>query len=87
MKVVIFGHPPPRSNVVAMKDNDTVDAQILTDETAAALLAVEPRTVREWRAKRGLPFIRITPKVVRIRRADLDKWLGKHQVAIMRGVQ
>jgi phage antirepressor YoqD-like protein len=34
---------------------------------------------------RGLPFIRVTPKVVRIRRADLDKWLARHQVAITRG--
>ena len=61
--------------------------QILTDESTAALLGVEPRTVREWRAKRGLPFIKITPKVIRIRRPDLDKWLGKHQVAILRGAQ
>ena len=68
-----------------MNDNNTADGQILTDETAAALLAVEPRTVREWRAKRGLPFIRITPKVVRIRRADLDKWMAKRQVAMIKG--
>jgi len=60
--------------------------QILTDETAAALLTVEPRTIRDWRTRRGLPFIRVTPKVVRIRRADLDKWLSRHQVAITRGV-
>ena len=59
--------------------------QILTDEAAAALLTVEPRTIREWRTRRGLPFIRLTPKVVRIRRADLDKWLARHTVAITRG--
>ena len=59
--------------------------QILTDETAAALLTVEPRTIRDWRTRRGLPFIRVTPKVIRIRRADLDKWLARHQVAITRG--
>ena len=61
--------------------------QILTDEAAAALLTVEPRTIREWRTRRGLPFIRLTPKVVRIRRADLDKWLARHTVAITRGVR
>ena len=59
--------------------------EILTDETTAALLGVEPRTIREWRATRGLPFIRITPKVIRIRRPDLNKWLAKHQVAMIRG--
>jgi excisionase family DNA binding protein len=61
--------------------------EILTDETTATLLGVEPRTIREWRATRGLPFIRITPKVIRIRRPDLNKWLAKHQVAMMRGAQ
>jgi excisionase family DNA binding protein len=59
--------------------------QILTDETAAALLTVEPRTIRDWRTRRGLPFVRLTAKVVRIRRADLDKWLARHAVAITRG--
>jgi excisionase family DNA binding protein len=64
----------------------TADAgQILTDETAATLLAVEPRTIRDWRTRRGLPFVRITAKVIRIRRGDLDKWLARHQVAITRG--
>jgi excisionase family DNA binding protein len=66
-------------------DGQTSACQILTDETAAALLTVEPRTVRDWRMRRGLPFIRVTAKVIRIRRADLDKWLARHQVAITRG--
>jgi len=65
--------------------NPPDSSQILTDETAASLLAVEPRTIRDWRTRRGLPFIRLTPKVVRIRREDLDKWIARHQVAITRG--
>jgi excisionase family DNA binding protein len=60
-------------------------ADILTDETAAAYLGVESRTVRQWRMNLGLPFVRITSKVGRIRRADLDKWLSRRQVAITRG--
>jgi excisionase family DNA binding protein len=74
-----------------VKENETdspkpADAgQILTDETAAALLTVEPRTIRDWRTRRGLPFIRLTAKVVRIRRGDLDKWLSRHAVAMTRG--
>jgi hypothetical protein len=60
---------------------------ILTDATAAIYIGdITPRTVRDFRMRRGLPFVRITPKVVRIRRADLDKWLVRHQVAITRGV-
>jgi excisionase family DNA binding protein len=60
-------------------------AQILTDETAATLLGVEARTIREWRVRRGLPFVRITPKVIRIRRPDLDRWLAQHTMSISRG--
>jgi len=74
-----------------MRENETDSAkpadagQILTDETAATLLSVEPRTIRDWRTRRGLPFIRLTAKVVRIRRGDLDKWLSRHAVAMTRG--
>lgn len=61
-------------------------AELFTDETAADYIGqIEARTVRQWRANLGLPFIRITPKVVRIRRCDLDKWLARRQVAITRG--
>ena len=57
-------------------------AELLTDTQAAALLSVEPRTLRLWRHTRGLPHIRLTSKVIRYRRADLDAWLGRHYVAI-----
>ena len=59
----------------------------LFDDASAAqyVTGIKPRAVRDWRTKRGLPFIRITAKVCRIRRADLDKWLAQHRVAITRG--
>jgi len=57
-------------------------ADLLTDAQAAALLSVEPRTLRLWRHTRGLPHIRLTSKVIRYRRADLDAWLGRHLVQI-----
>jgi len=63
-------------------------AEIFTDETAAEYIGgIKARAVRDWRTKRGLPFIRVTAKVCRIRRADLDKWLAQHRVATMKGVQ
>lgn len=62
--------------------------EIFTDETAAEYIGgIKARAVRDWRTKRGLPFIRVTAKVCRIRRADLDKWLAQHRVATMKGVQ
>jgi hypothetical protein len=60
--------------------------EIFDDESAAAYVGgVKARAVRDWRTRRGLPFIKITSKVCRIRRADLDKWLTQHRVATMRG--
>lgn len=55
--------------------------ELLTDLQAASLLSVEPRTLRLWRNTRGLPFLRITTKVIRYRRTDLDAWLNRHAVA------
>jgi hypothetical protein len=60
--------------------------EIFDDTSAAAYVGgIKPRAIREWRTRRGLPFIRITAKVCRIRRADLDKWLAQHRVATVRG--
>jgi len=58
------------------------NVDILDDKQAAALLHTNPRTLRLWRSTRGLPFIRITSKVIRYRRADIDEWLARRRVAI-----
>jgi len=64
------------------------NSTLFTDESAAAYIGgIEPRTVRSYRTRKGLPFIRITAKVIRIRKTDLDKWLAQHLVAITRGYQ
>jgi excisionase family DNA binding protein len=68
----------------ATLNNMTADS-LLTDESAAVLLGVESRTIRAWRMRLGLPFIRISARVIRIRKADLDRWLAQHLVAITRG--
>ena len=62
--------------------NAAITAGLLKDEDAAAILGVETRTVRLWRRTRGLPFIRLTGKCCRIRRADLDRWLDQHAVQL-----
>lgn len=58
-----------------------VAGDLLTEAQAASILTVEPRTVRLWRKTRGLPHVKITSKVVRIRRTDLDAWMERHLVA------
>lgn len=67
-----------------MNSNPTPN-EIFDDTAAAAYIGgITARTIREWRSRRGLPFIRITAKVSRIRRSDLDRWLAGHQTAITR---
>lgn len=65
---------------MSKRDNAVVQTDILDDKGAAAYLGVEERTIRLWRRTRGLPHIKLTAKVVRIRRADLEKWIGSHLV-------
>ena len=60
----------------------TATPELLTDEQAAAFLSVEPRTLRLWRNTQGLPFIRVTSKIIRYRKVDLDGWLARRRVAI-----
>lgn len=57
-------------------------AALLTDQQAAELLAVKPRTLRLWRQTRGLPHIKITTKEIRYRRSDLDAWLARRLTVI-----
>lgn len=54
----------------------------LNDSEAAAYLQVKPRTLREWRATRGLPFIKLTAREIRYRRSDLDRWMDRHRVVV-----
>jgi predicted DNA-binding transcriptional regulator AlpA len=60
----------------------SVTVELLNDEQAAALLGVEPRTLRLWRNTRALPHIRITPKVIRYRRTDINAWLDRSRTVI-----
>jgi hypothetical protein len=73
----VKGNPtPPATNTV----------EIFDDEQAALYVGgISARAIRDWRTRRGLPFLRLTAKVCRIRRADLDHWLAQHRVAMMTG--
>jgi hypothetical protein len=56
-------------------DNTTVSGELLDEKAACEYLKQTPRTLRLWRAKRGLPHIRITNKVIIYRKPDVDRWL------------
>jgi hypothetical protein len=55
---------------------------ILTESQLAAELTVLPRTLRLWRRTRGLPHIKLTSKVIRYRRADINTWLERNRVVM-----
>lgn len=64
-----------------LRPEKPIVGDLLTEEQAADFLSVKPRTLRLWRGARGLPHIKVTSKIVRYRRADLDSWLENHRVA------
>ena len=55
---------------------------ILTESQLAAELNVLPRTLRLWRRTRGLPHVKLTAKIIRYRRADIDGWLERNRVVM-----
>jgi hypothetical protein len=56
-------------------------SELLTDVQAAAFFSIEPRTLRLWR-KKGLGFVRLTSKVVRYRKVDLDDFVARRRIVI-----
>jgi hypothetical protein len=47
------------------------------------MLGVDPSSVRRWRTStpvQGPPFIRMSDRVVKYRRADVDRWLNSRRV-------
>jgi excisionase family DNA binding protein len=70
------------SGRTVMPPATTAVEEYYTYDQVAALLNVEPREVARWtHLLDGLPRVRLSRKVVRIARSDLDAWLRKHLVA------
>ncbi len=60
------------------------EANALLDEQAVArLLHVTKRTVGLWRKSRGLPFLKLTTKIIRFRGPDVLEWAGGFRVKIV----
>jgi predicted DNA-binding transcriptional regulator AlpA len=67
------------SNTLGQPGNGGED--ILNDRQVSKILGVQPRALRRWRQELGLPYVKLTPKVVRYRRKDIYAWLEKQVVA------
>ena len=76
-KFAAMKQPLPAETAAAPLANASPSLWLESD--TAAYLNVEPRTCRLWRTTRGLPFIRISSKAVRYRKADVDTWLDRRR--------
>jgi excisionase family DNA binding protein len=57
--------------------------EFMTTQELARLLRVDPSSVRRWRTSvpaQGPPYVRISGRVVKYRRADVDRWLAGRRV-------
>jgi predicted DNA-binding transcriptional regulator AlpA len=57
--------------------SDESQNQLLSERQLAAELGLAPATLRKWRARNaGPPFIRLSRRAIRYRRADVERWLA-----------
>ncbi len=61
---------------------DVQDKILLDEAEAANFIGITPRTLRLWRATRGVPFYRLTGKIIRFKADDLLRWIEKHRIAV-----
>ena len=64
-----------------MNDTDAATSAFLTYAQASRKLQVKKGTLYAWVSRRVIPFVRLSPRVVRFNRADLDTWLRSRSVA------
>jgi hypothetical protein len=51
-------------------------------QEAAIYLRQRPRTIRAWML-RGLPYVRVTKKVLLFTKQDINEWLARRRTAIL----
>jgi len=55
---------------------------LLTEDELATFLSIEPRTLRVWRYNRALPHLKITSRIIRYRKSDIEAWLERARTII-----
>lgn len=71
----------PTTNLAPQAASKIEPGDLLTTEEASNALAVTPRTLANWRAKReGPAFVKVGKRAVRYRRADLDAFARRVEV-------
>lgn len=54
--------------------------EMLSYRDAARMLGVPVNTVYSWAARRQIPHVRLSARVVRFRRAELERWIEARYV-------
>jgi hypothetical protein len=72
-------HQQAQPNKVA--ETATLPNSPMNLREAAVYLRQKPRTIRAWML-RGLPYVKVTNKVLLFTRQDIDQWLARRRVAI-----
>ena len=57
-----------------------VAAAILNYAETAQLLGVKVNTLYAWVSRRVIPFVRLSPRVVRFRREEIEAWMVERSV-------
>ncbi|MEV0143938.1 MULTISPECIES: helix-turn-helix domain-containing protein [unclassified Nonomuraea] len=62
---------------------DTSENTWRTTEEVAAMLKVDPSTIRRWRTARppqGPPFVRLSARLTLYNIHDVQRWLNQHRI-------
>jgi hypothetical protein len=62
--------------------SDSIQNDLMDDAKLAGYLGCEVRTLRTWRNVRSMPHIRLTRKIIRYRKLDIDRWLDQSRTVI-----
>lgn len=60
------------------EDNSAENAQLLTTHEIAEILRVHQRTVQRWISSNRLKAIKVGPKILRVRKQDLNEFIENH---------
>ena len=65
------------------RDHQAVLAEaLLKTDDVAALLQVQPSTIRKWVHMQSIPVVRVG-RAVRFRRDEIARWVGEHSKSEM----
>jgi excisionase family DNA binding protein len=57
-----------------------VVAALLNYAETSQLLGVKVNTLYAWVSRRVIPFVRLSPRVVRFRREEIEAWMDERSV-------